>query len=405
MRHAGFGGLVAYAAKVARVAGVIVDGVITDIGEIRQHGVPVWCRGLSAITSKRIGLAGTFCMPISCGGVAVRAGDVIIADECGVVVMDPADAEAAADRAIAMQEAEAKSRSAPGRRREASRHLGRDENAGRGDGQTVWKAVKEPAALSPRLKTLGDRASSHGYFSVRGAAAFRATSTPGNGLHRQDHGRQILRPVTEALRFDITLLREAREKHAYPDRLGRCSHAFEILYHHRQRRSRNVVAGRKWFGHDALERVAACRARMKHLVELRRIEPKARAENHASAISTCSVPVMRLLQSLAASPLPTPPRWNTWRPTASNTGRAREKSPALPPAMIESVAAAAPPGPSAHGCVEEADTALAETGADALRRRGVDGREVDAQHAARSGALRPTVTQKDVERSARRYAT
>jgi 4-hydroxy-4-methyl-2-oxoglutarate aldolase len=35
---------------------------------------------------------------------------VIIADECGVVVMDPADAEAAADRAIAMQEAEAKSR-------------------------------------------------------------------------------------------------------------------------------------------------------------------------------------------------------------------------------------------------------------------------------------------------------
>lgn len=110
MRYAGFGGLVAYAAKVAKVAGVIVDGVITDIGEIRQHGVPVWCRGLSAVTTKRIGLAGTFCMPISCGGVAVRAGDVIIADECGVVVLEPADAEAVADRAIAMQDAEAKSR-------------------------------------------------------------------------------------------------------------------------------------------------------------------------------------------------------------------------------------------------------------------------------------------------------
>ena len=109
-RHAGFGGLVAYAAKVAKVAGVIIDGVVTDIGEIRQHGVPVWCRGLSAITTKRIGLAGTFCAPISCGGVAVRPGDVIVADECGVIVMDPADAEAAADRAIAMQEAEAKSR-------------------------------------------------------------------------------------------------------------------------------------------------------------------------------------------------------------------------------------------------------------------------------------------------------
>jgi len=110
MRHAGFGGLVCYAAKVAKVAGVIVDGCVTDIGEIRQYGVPVWCRGLSAVTAKRIGLAGTFCMSISCGGVAVRPGDVIIADECGVVVLDPADAEAAADKAIGMQEAEVKSR-------------------------------------------------------------------------------------------------------------------------------------------------------------------------------------------------------------------------------------------------------------------------------------------------------
>ena len=48
MRHAGFGGVVAYAAKVAKVAGVIIDGVVADIGEIRQYGVPVWCRGLSA---------------------------------------------------------------------------------------------------------------------------------------------------------------------------------------------------------------------------------------------------------------------------------------------------------------------------------------------------------------------
>ena len=106
-RHAGFGGVVCYAAKVAKVAGVIIDGMVADLGEIRRYGVPVWCRGLSSITTKRIGMAGSFCLPVSCGGVAVRAGDVIIADEVGVVVMDPADAEAAADRAIAMQDAEA----------------------------------------------------------------------------------------------------------------------------------------------------------------------------------------------------------------------------------------------------------------------------------------------------------
>jgi regulator of RNase E activity RraA len=110
VRHACFGGVVAYAAKAAKVAGVIIDGVVADIGEIRRYGVPVWCRGLSAITTKRIGHAGTFCAPVSCGGVAVRPGDVIIADECGVVVLDPAEAEAAADRAIAMQDAEVKTR-------------------------------------------------------------------------------------------------------------------------------------------------------------------------------------------------------------------------------------------------------------------------------------------------------
>src|SRR5688572_17465711 len=109
-RHAAFGGLVAYACKVAGLAGVIIDGVATDIGEVRKYGVPLWCRGLSAVTTKRIGLAGEFCVSVSCGGVNVNPGDVIIADECGVVVLDRAEAQAAAERAISMQDAEAASR-------------------------------------------------------------------------------------------------------------------------------------------------------------------------------------------------------------------------------------------------------------------------------------------------------
>jgi len=109
-RHAAFGGLVAYACKVAGLAGVIIDGVATDIGEVRKYNVPLWCRGLSAVTTKRIGLAGEFCVPVSCGGVAVNPGDIVIADECGIVVLDRAEAEAAAERAIGMQDAEVKSR-------------------------------------------------------------------------------------------------------------------------------------------------------------------------------------------------------------------------------------------------------------------------------------------------------
>ena len=106
MRHAAFGGAVAYAARVAGVAGVIVDGVVTDLGELRQYGVPVWARGPSAVTTKRLYQAGEFCVSVSCGGVPVRPGDAILADENGVLVLAPDAIEAAANRAIALQTAE-----------------------------------------------------------------------------------------------------------------------------------------------------------------------------------------------------------------------------------------------------------------------------------------------------------
>src|SRR5256886_9368332 len=109
-RHAAFGGLVAYACKVAKIAGVIIDGVATDIGEVRKYGVPLWCRGLSAVTTKRIGLAREVCVPGGCGGGDVKPRDVGIADEFGIVVLDPKDAEAAAERAIGMPDAEGASR-------------------------------------------------------------------------------------------------------------------------------------------------------------------------------------------------------------------------------------------------------------------------------------------------------
>ncbi|HCW18853.1 MAG TPA: 4-hydroxy-4-methyl-2-oxoglutarate aldolase, partial [Achromobacter sp.] len=39
---AALGGAMAYAARQAGVAAIIVDGRVTDLGELRQHGVPVW---------------------------------------------------------------------------------------------------------------------------------------------------------------------------------------------------------------------------------------------------------------------------------------------------------------------------------------------------------------------------
>lgn len=105
-RHAMCGGGVAFAANAAGCAGVIIDGMATDIQELREVGMPVWARGLSVVTGKSRFLHGEFCIAVSCGGVAVEPGDAILADENGVLVMKPYEIVEAAARAVAMQDAE-----------------------------------------------------------------------------------------------------------------------------------------------------------------------------------------------------------------------------------------------------------------------------------------------------------
>lgn len=100
------GGAVAYAARAAGVAGIIVDGLVTDLGELRQYGVPVWSRGTSCVTVKTLGLGGEFCVPVSCGGVGVTPGDAILADENGILVLPAEDIEYSAKRALQMMQDE-----------------------------------------------------------------------------------------------------------------------------------------------------------------------------------------------------------------------------------------------------------------------------------------------------------
>lgn len=102
------GGAVAYAARKAGVAGIIVDGLVTDLGELRQYGVPVWSRGTSAVTVKTLGLGGEFCVPVSCGGVGVSPGDAVLADENGILVLPAADIRESAQRALQMMKDEKK---------------------------------------------------------------------------------------------------------------------------------------------------------------------------------------------------------------------------------------------------------------------------------------------------------
>jgi regulator of RNase E activity RraA len=105
-RHAACGGGVAFAARAAGCVGIVIDGVATDIGELREYGLPVWARGLSTVTCKRQFTQGEFCVPVSCGGVAVEPGDAVLADENGVLVLKAEEITEAAERAIGMQQAE-----------------------------------------------------------------------------------------------------------------------------------------------------------------------------------------------------------------------------------------------------------------------------------------------------------
>ena len=102
-KHACWGGGVTVAAKAAGALAGIVDGPCTDLSEIRESDFPVWCRGLSPITTRLYNLGGTLNFPVSCGGVIVRPGDAILADESGVLVLQPEEVETIAAEALARQ--------------------------------------------------------------------------------------------------------------------------------------------------------------------------------------------------------------------------------------------------------------------------------------------------------------
>ncbi|MFQ5818964.1 MAG: RraA family protein [Candidatus Heimdallarchaeota archaeon] len=104
--HACWGGMVTLAAHLKGVAGAIVDGPATDINEIIEIGFPLYSKGVTAITTKFLGIGGESNTVIHCGGVAVHPGDLIVADTNGIVVIRPDEAQKVAEKAMAMQEGE-----------------------------------------------------------------------------------------------------------------------------------------------------------------------------------------------------------------------------------------------------------------------------------------------------------
>jgi regulator of RNase E activity RraA len=73
--------------------GVVVDGAWRDAAELRALNIPICARGLAAFSPPKERL-GEINVPVSCGGVVVNPGDIVVGDEEGVVIV-PRDVAAA----------------------------------------------------------------------------------------------------------------------------------------------------------------------------------------------------------------------------------------------------------------------------------------------------------------------
>ncbi|MFG2551106.1 RraA family protein [Streptomyces sp. NPDC048581] len=102
-----WGGIVSVGASVRGVRGVVTDGACRDVGQARELGFPVFARGQVPVTARgrlRQRSAGE---PVSLGDVTVGQGDLVLADEGGVVVVPRERAEEVLDAARRLADREA----------------------------------------------------------------------------------------------------------------------------------------------------------------------------------------------------------------------------------------------------------------------------------------------------------
>ena len=96
--------MMAYLYYTKKIAGIVIDGPIRDIDEIGKWDFPVYCTGTTPGGPYKEG-PGEINVPVSCGGISVNPGDIILADPDGVICIPRKDA---AEILVAAREFQAK---------------------------------------------------------------------------------------------------------------------------------------------------------------------------------------------------------------------------------------------------------------------------------------------------------